>query len=359
MLNFGEMLGAETAIAEEDIALLEDIRKSMRYSADLASSDVFLDCYDKSETKAIVVAHEKPRWSKSLYQGEVVGQFALRDNEPAVYHALETGVPVHDLKAVTQEGKTVKQDVVPVQNAQGKTIAVLIREKDVSETLVREKKYRFLAKQREKGANADFSATGESAQTVLREAHHRIKNNLQLIVSMMRMQSRASDSEEVKKAFSLNMQRVLTIASIHDILTNTDISETAELKTLIKKVVREIGALFEGSRKVKIAVSGDSLEVAADAATATAVVVNELVTNALLHGYGQGAEGRIRIGIKKGNRFVTISVEDDGCGFNTEDAAKGNGLPIVTRMVKDKLHGVFRIKSDKAGTKAAFDFEIK
>lgn len=355
MLSFEEICRAHTLLCDNDIDFLADIERSLVYSADLGSGDVFLDCYDKTGASAVVVAHARPQWSPSLYRGNVVGEKAERDNEPAVYHSLETGVPAHDLKAVTQEGRAVKQDVVPVQNSAGYVIAVLIREKDVSERLVKDKKFDFLAGEHDKTASAAF--LGETYEIALREAHHRIKNNLQLIVSIMRMQARNTKSEEVRTAFNLNTQRVLTIASIHDILTNTNILETVELKSLIARISREIASLFEGSRKAGIAVTGDQVEVGADTAASVAIVVNELITNAMQHGYRADTEGTVMVSVQKGNRFVTVSVEDDGRGFDT---TKSNmGLAIVPLMVKDKLHGDFRIKSDSGGTKAAFDFQIK
>lgn len=355
MKAFSDICKAYTALSDNDIAILQEVRRSLAYTADLTSSDVFLDCYSKSGESAVVVWHSRPRWTASLYKGDVVGQLALSANEPAVYHALERGVPMHDTKAVTQEGRTVRQDALPVQNNQGQTIAVIIREKDISERIVKEKKFSFLVAERNKAANAPFTPTEDASQVALRESNHRIKNNLQLAASMMRMQSRNSPSIDVKEALEVNIQRVLTIASIHDILTNTGVAGTTELQALLNRVTQEIICLSQGSHPISIQVGGDSVYVPADTATAAAIVVNELITNAMMHGYNGGEQGNIKVNIQKGNLTATISVEDDGKGFDTQQAISGNGLAIVRLMVKDKLGGIFKIKSDANGTKAVFD----
>lgn len=355
MKAFSDICKAYTALSDGDIAFLQEVRRSLAYTADLTSSDVFLDCYDKSGGAAVVVWHSRPRWTASLYKGDVIGQLALPANEPAVFHAFERGVPMHDTKAVTQEGRTVRQDALPIQNKQGQTIAVIIREKDISERLVKEKKFSFLVAERNKAANAPFTPTEDAAEVALREANHRIKNNLQLAASMMRMQVRSSPSPDVKEALEVNIQRVLTIASIHDILTNTGVSGATELQSLLNRVAQEIACLSQGSRPICIQVGGDSVSVPADTATTAAIIVNELITNAMLHGYNAGEQGTIKISVQKGNHTATVSVEDDGKGFDTRQAISGNGLAIVRLMVKDKLGGIFKIKSDANGTKAVFD----
>ena len=118
----------------------------------------------------------------------MVGKPALRRDEPADFHAFASGAPVSDLRAVTQEGRAVLQNTAPVQGPAGRITAVLIRELDVSEDIQRERKYQALARSHED--SGPLSSPGEGNVLAVREVHHRVKNNLQLVASILRMQSR-------------------------------------------------------------------------------------------------------------------------------------------------------------------------
>ena len=126
--------------------------------------------------------------------------------EPAVYHAVESGLPARDLKAITQEGVTVRQDVVPVRGTDGKVIGVLICEKDISGRLIREKKYDELAREKEEHAGKQLLVAGKTGDVRMREVHHRVKNNLQMIASIMNLQARRSDNQQVRDVYKRQMR---------------------------------------------------------------------------------------------------------------------------------------------------------
>jgi two-component sensor histidine kinase len=128
-------------------------------------------------------------------------------------------MPIRDLKAITQENKAVKQDVVPIRNRQGQVIAVLIREKDVSESISTSKKLDEVART----AGQLTETTIKEGSVAMKEIHHRIKNNLQTVASILNIQARRSSSEELRNALKENISRVLSIAAIHDILTKNGI----------------------------------------------------------------------------------------------------------------------------------------
>ena len=110
---------------------------------------------------------------------------------------METKSPVRDIRAVTQEERTVRQDVVPISDDDGRLIGVLIGERDISDDIRQEQKYEALVRRAEKG---DFIHVSPE-DAARREVHHRVKNHLQLIASIMNIQARNTESEEVKQAF--------------------------------------------------------------------------------------------------------------------------------------------------------------
>lgn len=339
-------------LSEAETARLLSLEEGLALTAELTASDLFIDLFDR-EGMAWVAAQAGPGLESSSYRERVVGRPALRENEPAVYRAAEEGVPVRDLKAVTQENRTVQQDVVPITGESGRAFAVLILERDVTRDLSRERKYQKLAREREEFSP---SRAPDEADAAMREVHHRVKNNLQMVVSIMNLQARNAPNEEVRRAFRENISRVQSIAAIHDLLTRSD-GPAAPLIPLLNRIRRGIQSLYGESRRVEIRIEGEDMTVSPEKATSIALVVNELLSNAMEHGYGEGQRGLIRVQLYPGALFSTVAVEDDGAGFAPDARAGGGlGISIITLLVKEKLGGELRIVSGDAGTRAVFDF---
>ena len=203
-----------TNLSEEDICQLEDLSRQLPLIAELIQADLFIDCVVGEEV-AVVVAQASPTGMCSMYAKTVVGEEALVENEPAVFHAFRINAPIRDIKAITQENRTVSQCVCPIHNDQGQVIGVLVQETDISQSLLQEKKMEALSKSYE---NMDQSLRSErvnsEAVDTLREIHHRIKNSLQLVASILNMQARQHRGTETEKILIENTERVLAIAAI-------------------------------------------------------------------------------------------------------------------------------------------------
>lgn len=357
-MTLRELCWTHTALSGEEVDLLEQVAASLQYMADLTGADVFIDCLDRAGETAVVVAHARPSGVISAYQRSVLGQTALREKEPAVYHAFRTGMVVRDLKAVTQEDQTVRQDAAPIRNGAGKVIAVLIREKDVSGTLSRERKFRELARERESQTASMLGlAAGDAHAVAMKEIHHRVKNNLQLVASILNIQARKSADPQLKRAFQENTSRVLSIAAIHDILTTGGDDDRVELRPLLEKLRRNLQSMLPQGQEIMISVRGDQMAVSSDKATSIALVVNELLTNALEHGFTGRQKGNVTVTLLRGRETATITVEDDGQGFSLgEKREESLGLELISTIVRDKLGGKLQVQSGPEGTRAMFDF---
>lgn len=361
-MTLRELCWTHTALPDEAVEQLERVASSIQYIADLTGTDVFIDCLDREGETAVVVAQAKPSGETSAYHRTVLGQAALREKEPAVYHAFRTGMVVRDLKAVTQEDRAVRQDVAPIRDDRGRVIGVLIREKDVSSTLTRERKFRELARERESQTASMLglvppSGEGDSYAVAMKETHHRVKNNLQLVASILNIQARKSADPQLRRAFRENTGRVLSIAAIHDILTGTDQGDLVELRPLLEKIRRNLQSMMPQGQEIVISIRGDDIAATSDKATSIALVVNELLTNAIEHGYEGRTKGEIAVTLLRGHETSTITVEDDGCGFSpAEKREESFGLEIISQVVRDKLGGKLQVKSGPEGTKAMFGF---
>ncbi|MCI8653889.1 MAG: hypothetical protein HFF11_09390 [Angelakisella sp.] len=358
-MTIRELCWTHTALTDDQVDLLERAAAAMQYTADLTGADIFIDCLDREGKTAIVVAHAKPSGVISAYRRTVLGQAALPEKEPAVYHAFRTGMVVRDLKAVTQEDQTVRQDAAPIRDAGGRVIGVMIREKDISSTVTREKKFRELARERETrtGSLLGLTAAGDSHTVAMKEIHHRVKNNLQLVASILNIQARKAADPQLRRAFRENTSRVLSIAAIHDILTTGNSGGQVELLPLLEKLRRNLQSMLPRGRELVISVRGDKIAVSSDKATSIALVVNELLTNALEHGFQGRQRGTVTVTLLRGRETSTITVEDNGQGFSPgETREESLGLDLISTIVRDKLGGKLQLQSGPEGTKAMFDF---
>ena len=192
----------------------------------------------------------------------------------------------------------------------------------------------------------------------IKEIHHRVKNNLQTIASLLRIQARKTDDKAVKAAFSDSINRILSISVTHELLAQNGLDEL-EIKEVINKILKNsVRENLDGHLKLKIDVIGDNFEISSDKATTIALIVNELVENCIKHAFKGKTKGQIMIRVKRGEMKSRVSISDSGIGMDERDFEKGSiGLQIVKSLVKEKLYGNLDIKTGNKGTEISFGFE--
>jgi two-component sensor histidine kinase len=178
------------------------------------------------------------------------------------------------------------------------------------------------------------------------EIHHRVKNNLQTVASLLRLQARATDTDP-RKALEDSVHRILAIAAVHEVLTEQR-EEVVELRELLERLR---AMLVQGLALGKeVHADLEPVSIAGNRATALALVFSELLQNALEHG-----GDRVQIDLSQRNGEVVLSIADDGSGIPSD--AGGTGLSIVQALVRDELQGRLDLHSD-AGTRAEVVFPV-
>ena len=355
------LCSARTELDEQDICILERISTSLQYVADLNCCDVFLDCLDRDGV-AFVVAESNPRFIASQYTGSLLGQCALRENEPAVYHAFEREVPIHNIKAMTQENITVKQDVTPIQNDSGQVIGVMICERDISREASLERRLDVVERERQELFRQVIATdTSKSAPDQFRvyvyEAYHRIKNDLQMIASICNVRTRQAHEAETKQFLQEISQTALTIASLYEILSMHEVTcmnGAISLRALLTEVINNVKKLMPGMDTISIGFQCDEIFPRSERAKAAALVMLELITNSITHAFPNRL-GAIHVAVHNDGNHCTAVVEDNGIGI-VELSANAMGLNIASSIVKDQLEGSFSIISNTNGTKVIFTF---
>ena len=191
-----------------------------------------------------------------------------------------------------------------------------------------------------------------SKEAIIREIHHRVKNNLQTVSALLRMQARRMSSPEARLALEEAMRRVATIAMVHETLL-LGLDETVDLDLLLDKSLSLISPLvWPAAGQVSLTRVGSGGRVHAKEANALALVVTELVANALEHaGCGQG-EGEanlasVTLELSRDRDRLQVRVVDDGAGLPArfQPGAAGLGTSIVQALVQGELGGQIRWES--------------
>ena len=195
-----------------------------------------------------------------------------------------------------------------------------------------------------KAAEEKIKASLEEKEVLLREIHHRVKNNLQIISSLLHLQSKNVEGEGAHKLFAESQNRVRSMALIHEHLYQSDdlaqVDFGAYLDRLTEHLVRSYGA-----RSVTMDLDADSSPMSVDRAIPCGLIVNELVTNALKHAFPTGAPGTIRVQFAMHADAARLVVADDGTGVADESAlepAGSLGLKLVRGLVQ-QLNGTLEI----------------
>ncbi len=185
---------------------------------------------------------------------------------------------------------------------------------------------------------------------VIQEMHHRIKNNLQQIVSLIRLEMRYSKYTTVEDALNDTLNRILAISSVHELLLRDNLDEVSVKKVAESLVHATQQSIIPFNLSIKISIEGEDISLPFEKATSMALALNELLQNAVEHGFKTLAAGRIRIQLNADENHYRVAVLNDGDrlpeGFNIRQS-NSLGLSIVDTLVRSDLHGSFVLENAK------------
>ena len=202
----------------------------------------------------------------------------------------------------------------------------------------------------------------ETASTLLQEMHHRVRNNLQTVAALLSIQIRQDPESQSADYLREAASRIQAIAAVHDLLSDEQQLSGATVDTIARLVADEARTTaVRPGLKVTFDIPPSDIEVPSKQATVLALLTNELVSNAITHGFRDRTAGRISIRTSRHGPYATLEVENDGQrvpeGFDPSESS-GLGMRIVHRLVSSDLHGQFTIGSTDVGTKATITFPL-
>jgi two-component sensor histidine kinase len=181
---------------------------------------------------------------------------------------------------------------------------------------------------------------------LIREIHHRVKNNLQIVMSLLSIQANQVKDPTAREALMQAQTRINALALVHRILNELEDQSTLDLKQLLDELARQIAEGIGNTKNVQVEVDVPHLVVSSNVAVAVALFTVEALTNIFKHAFPHQAQGVIRVGLKPdGEGRLKLSIADDGIGFSIDDTGRSVGSRLI-RTFGAQLGGVSSVHSD-------------
>lgn len=208
-----------------------------------------------------------------------------------------------------------------------------------------------------KKANALLAAKNAENELLLKEIHHRVKNNLEVVSSLLALQSAQIDDPNIKDAMQEGQNRVQSIGIVHQKLYQRDNLAAVEMKDYFLNLSDNVLDTFGAKDRVRIEMAMQELELDVDTAVPLGLIVNELLCNALKYAFPNGQKGEVKIKLEKkpaGN--LHLEVWDNGVGKNGAIQGTGFGTQLIALLTR-QLNGAMQ-EVQQEGIKICFDFKL-
>ena len=187
--------------------------------------------------------------------------------------------------------------------------------------------------------------------SIIKEVHHRVKNNLQTVAGLLRMEARRSSLPEVKQALQEGINRIESMALVHDIVSHYD-EDYIGIRSIYDELCRLLRmSMIRQDQEVTFTYSGEDILISSHMASYVSLITNELITNSLEHGL-DGKAGEIRLAVSELEEYIVLDFSDTGKGLPQDFSINSNkrlGLTIINNLVTHELKGRLSVKNTDAG----------
>ncbi len=451
-----------TDLSDGDLGILLEVAHSLPFVGNLESGDTYINVLTRKGESMVVAQYRHP--DCDLYKRSIIGDIEKKEDEPAVYRALEKGISGRGLIGIIDDGRLlVRHTVSPILNKDGRVIGSLtyeypnaavdtepirIKNKEGETSLFRsqlskaasclqdgllfydeagvcvfantkaEELYQeadytlplvgqnvmdlqltdasrlevlgqrgtikkeveiaghileatmggiweedicrgFAVVYRDKTRMRQLEDEIASRVALIHEVHHRVKNNLQTIISLVGLESAHSKDPKVKAFARTITAHVRSMNVTYELLSRSG-SDHVSLKSLLERICDNMLENRSPEEcRIVTQIDGDDVRLMENTASTVALIVNELIQNSLKYAFPDRAEGRIQMQIERGTGYSWVTVRDDGCGFDNKKvsvSSTGLGLRLIGSLVRSSLHGEIYTDSGEDGTSVRFSF---
>jgi len=193
-------------------------------------------------------------------------------------------------------------------------------------------------------------ASLKEKEVLLQEIHHRVKNNLAIIISLLNLQANKLRDDAVRAAFRDCQSRIRSMALIHETLYQSENLAELELGTYIRSLVRTLaGAYPETAWRLRFEIKADPINLPLDYTIPCGLILNELVSNSIKHAFPPGGQGEITVTAHERNDEIVLTVSDNGVGFPRDLDIKNSetlGMGLVVKLGEVQLRGKVELGAD-------------
>jgi two-component sensor histidine kinase len=183
-------------------------------------------------------------------------------------------------------------------------------------------------------------------EVLLQEVHHRVKNNLQIICSLLSLQADRLDDNEPKKYLDSSVARIKSMSLIHELLYQTKGLNAINLKQYIEKLIFDISSTLSFENEITFITDIQDMTISLDKAVPCGLIITELITNSIKHAYPEDTQDKqIEIRFKTDDESSTLCIKDNGVGIDTEFSSDSLGLTVVNSLVR-QLRGNISFKNE-------------
>ncbi|MDZ7412966.1 MAG: PAS domain S-box protein [candidate division KSB1 bacterium] len=232
---------------------------------------------------------------------------------------------------------------VPLRDEEGRVIGLVGISRDISA---------------QKMTQTALQASLREKEVLLKEIHHRVKNNMQVISSMLRLQSNYIEDPRTLELFNESQNRVRSMALIHEQLYRSDDLSRIDFGTYVRTLTSQVARSYESNASISLRVEVEGIALGVDTGIPCGLIINELVSNAFKHAFRGRERGTICVRMWRSATDIVLSVSDDGIGFPKEIDFRNTeslGLQLVTTLT-DQLEGSIELKSEGQGTEFVITF---
>lgn len=247
----------------------------------------------------------------------------------------------------------------PVRNADGAIEYFFASQLDVTDRIEAQEiieRQKAVVEREVAARTADLQAALEAKTILLHEVDHRVKNNLTMIGSLLRLQTKALPDPALGETLTSMLERVDALATVHRRLYQSEDITRFDVGALTETLANDVLG-SSGRTDITIEVEVQPIFVPSAYASATGLIVNELLTNAIKHGFSDGRSGKLKVTAQTNDQFATIVVEDDGPGM-AGVAQSGLGRTLINRLSK-QVGGRTQWLPANPGTQVVFELPVQ